>query len=113
MRYRCFYPSCNWSTDSPDRLRPMVDAHITRSDVVRPHRRTGMSLLELTVAAALLAVVVASSMKMIQLMSVERRGSEQRAVALQAVQAISERAANMKWDQLTSEAANKIPVPES
>jgi prepilin-type N-terminal cleavage/methylation domain-containing protein len=74
-------------------------------------RRHGFTLIELTAAAAMLALLLTMSAQMLRLLSVHQRASEQRAIALQAAQAITEEIGNLPWDQLTTEAANHVKVP--
>jgi type II secretory pathway pseudopilin PulG len=75
-------------------------------------RRRAFTVLELTVAAAVLAILFATSMRMIRVVSDEQRASERRNVALQAVQAISEQVGNVPWEQLTAESVEHITIPD-
>jgi prepilin-type N-terminal cleavage/methylation domain-containing protein len=80
--------------------------------IVMQHRR-GFTLLELTVASALMAVLLAASLQMLRALSDHQRAAERRAIAMQAVQAVAERIANLPWDQLTTEAAQQTKIPPS
>jgi hypothetical protein len=75
--------------------------------------RTGLTVMELTISVAVLAVLLATAMRMISVTSSQIRSSERRLIALQTVQAISEQIGNIPWDNLPTEAANQIPLPES
>jgi hypothetical protein len=74
--------------------------------------RPALTLVELTIAIAVFAVLLATSMKMIFVTSNHVRANERRNVALQTAQAVSEQIENMPWDQLTPEAASQIAIPE-
>jgi prepilin-type N-terminal cleavage/methylation domain-containing protein len=74
-------------------------------------RRHGFTLIELTAAAAMLALLLTTSAQMLRVLSAHERATEQRAFALQAAQAISEEVGNLPWDQLTTETANQVKVP--
>lgn len=76
------------------------------------HRR-GMSLLEITLAAGLLGVLMTVSVQMLRVMGDRQRAAERRAAALQTVQALAEQLENMPWDQLTASAADKIAIPDT
>ncbi len=94
--------------DSTDRIvRPTSNLHHYH----RFARPAALTVLELTIAVAVLAVLLATSMKMIHLVTNQQRASERRNVALQTVQAISEQIGNTPWEQLTAETANQITVP--
>jgi prepilin-type N-terminal cleavage/methylation domain-containing protein len=86
--------------------------HHNRSNSRRLTSRPGLTLVELTIAVAVFSVLLATSMKMIFVASSQMRANERRNVALQAVQAVSEQIENMPWDQLTTEAASQIAIPE-
>ncbi|MCI0332210.1 MAG: hypothetical protein L0228_03165 [Planctomycetes bacterium] len=73
--------------------------------------RTALTILELTIAVAVLALLLATSMKVIHLVTHQQRANERRNVALQTVQAISEQVGNTPWEQLSAETANQITVP--
>jgi prepilin-type N-terminal cleavage/methylation domain-containing protein len=74
-------------------------------------RRHGFTLLELTAATAMLALLLTTSAQMLRVLSAHGRATSQRAIALQAAQAISEEVSNLPWDQLTTEAADQAKVP--
>jgi prepilin-type N-terminal cleavage/methylation domain-containing protein len=83
-----------------------------RNDSRRLTSRPGLTLIELTIAIAVFSVLLATSMKMIFVASSQVRANERRNVALQTVQAVSEQIENMPWEQLTTEAASQIAIPE-
>jgi len=68
-------------------------------------------MLELTVAAAMMAVLLATSVQMLRVISGQQRAAERRALALRAVQAVAEQLENAPWDQLTSESAKQASIP--
>jgi len=59
-----------------------------------------------------LAMLLTTSVQMLRALSNYQRGSERRAVALEAVQAVSDQVANTPWDQLTAESAKKVTIPK-
>jgi prepilin-type N-terminal cleavage/methylation domain-containing protein len=73
--------------------------------------RAGLTLLEITVASAILAVLLTASIQMLQAVSSQQRAADRQAVATLAVQAIAEQIGNIPWDQLTSEAAAQVAIP--
>jgi prepilin-type N-terminal cleavage/methylation domain-containing protein len=75
--------------------------------------RRGITLIELTIAVAIFAVLLTTTVKMIMAASNQVRANERRQVALQAAQAISEQIENIPWDQLTTDAASQVPFPEA
>jgi hypothetical protein len=72
-----------------------------------------MSLLEITLAAGLLGILMTVSVQMLRVMGDRQRAAERRAAALQTVQALAETLGNMPWDELSDSAANEIAIPES
>jgi prepilin-type N-terminal cleavage/methylation domain-containing protein len=74
-------------------------------------RPLGFTLLELTVAAALVAVFLASSLQMLRVLTENQRSAERRAIAMQAVQAVAEQVGNLPWDQLTTQTAQQAKIP--
>jgi hypothetical protein len=73
--------------------------------------RLAISLLEVTAAAAILAVLMTISVQMLQAVNSQQRSAERRALALATVQALSEQFGNVSWDELTAEAAEKVEIP--
>ena len=49
---------------------------------------------------------------MLRALSIHQRATERRAVALEAIQAVSDQVANIPWDQLTAESAKKVTIPK-
>jgi hypothetical protein len=70
--------------------------------------RRGTLLLEAGVAGALLAVLLAISLRVLATTAIERRAVEKRAVALEEAASAMERAAALPWDQLTPERLAQI-----
>jgi hypothetical protein len=69
--------------------------------------------MELTVAVAVFAVLLATSTKMILVASNQARANERRTVAIQTVQAISEQIGNIPWDNVPTATEEQFPLPES
>jgi hypothetical protein len=67
--------------------------------------------MELTVATAVLAVLLASTTKMISVASDYVRLNERRSTALQAIQAVAEEIENIPWDSLDQESASEVAIP--
>jgi|SRR3954451_15357489 prepilin-type N-terminal cleavage/methylation domain-containing protein len=74
--------------------------------------RRGFTLLELSVAAAMLAMLMASAVQMIRLVSSHQRAAERRVVALEAVQSVADEIGNMRWDTVTIESAKQVTIPK-
>jgi|SRR4051812_22134642 hypothetical protein len=74
--------------------------------------RGAFTLLEVVIAAGMLAMLLTTSVQMLRALTNYQRGSERRAVALEAAQAVSDQVANIPWDQLTAESANKVTIPK-
>jgi type II secretory pathway pseudopilin PulG len=89
----------------------MIAAFLQRRASRLACARAAITMVELVVAIAILAVLLASSMKMIYLVTTHQRAAERRDVALEAVQAVAEQAGNIPWQQLTPEAANQLKIP--
>jgi hypothetical protein len=79
---------------------------------LRARYRRAFTLLEVVIAAGMLAMLLTTSVQMLRALSLYQRGSERRAIALQAVQAVSDQIANTPWDQLTTESAKKATIPK-
>lgn len=91
-----------------------MSSHIKSSGNLNLHRRChrAFTLLEVIIAAGMLAVLLTTSVRMLRALSIYQRGSERRATALEAVQAVSDQIANTPWDQLTAESAKKATIPK-
>lgn len=74
------------------------------------NRQRGFTLLELTVAAAVMAALLAASLQMLRALTDNQRAAARRAIALQAVQAVAEQVGNLPWDQLTTETAQQTKI---
>jgi|SRR6478735_2709950 len=80
---------------------------------VRTRRSCAFTLLEVIIAAALLAMLLIASVQMLRALSASQRASERRTVAIEAVQAVSDQIANIPWLELSPKNAEKVAVPES
>jgi type II secretory pathway pseudopilin PulG len=74
-------------------------------------RRPAYTLLELTVAAAMLGVLLAASLQMLSALTSYHRSAERRAIALEAVQFVADQASNLPWSELTTESASQVKIP--
>src|SRR4051794_38147567 len=91
----------------------MATNHTTSGNLNMHARfRRAFTLLEVVIAAGMLAMLLTTSVQMLRVLSVYQHGSERRAVALEAVQAVSDQIANIPWDQLTDESAKKVTIPK-
>src|SRR3954468_9345997 len=91
----------------------MPTNHTSSCDMnVHARSRRAFTLLEVVIAAGMLAMLLTTSVQMLRALSVYQRGSDRRAVALEAVQAVSDQIANIPWDQLTDESAKKVTIPK-
>ena len=73
--------------------------------------RRAMSLLEITIAAALLAALMTVSVQMIRALGGQQRSVERRALAMRTVQALAEQIGNTPWEELTAESAGLVEIP--
>jgi hypothetical protein len=73
--------------------------------------RRALTIVEVALAFAILALVMAASLRMIHVVTDQQRAGHRRDFALQAAQAISEQIGNIPWNQLTPEALNQIEIP--
>jgi prepilin-type N-terminal cleavage/methylation domain-containing protein len=73
--------------------------------------RAAFTLLEVTVAVAILVVLLTVSLQMLRALASQQRAVERRTLALQTVQALSEQIGNLPWDQVTTEAVGKVEIP--
>src|SRR5690242_6981587 len=85
--------------------------HLSKARV-RARRLCAFTLLEVIIAAALLAMLLIASVQMLRALSASQRASERRMVALEAVQAVSDQIANNPWDELSTKTAEKVSIPE-
>jgi hypothetical protein len=74
--------------------------------------RRGFTVIEATIAAAMLAMLLASSMQMVRLVSAYQRTADRRIIALEAVQSVSDQIANIPWDKLTAASATTVSIPK-
>src|SRR6478609_963661 len=80
--------------------------------IVHAPLRRAFTLLEVIIAAGMLAVLLTTSVQMLRALSIHQRASERRTVALEAIQAVTDQVGNIPWDQLTAEAAKKVTIPK-
>jgi prepilin-type N-terminal cleavage/methylation domain-containing protein len=73
-------------------------------------RRRGMSLVELTVAVLVLAVMVSVCMRFLRALADQRRGLQNRRVAVEEVANVMERLGARPWEDLTPEAIGQVPL---
>jgi prepilin-type N-terminal cleavage/methylation domain-containing protein len=71
----------------------------------------GFTLLEVTVATAMFAMLLMAAMQMMRAVMNHHRATERRATALMAIDAVAEQVANLPWDQLTTDGAKQVTVP--
>jgi prepilin-type N-terminal cleavage/methylation domain-containing protein len=74
--------------------------------------RHGMTMIEIAAAVAMLGVLLASSAQVMRALAKEQQAAARRVMALQTVQALTEELANVPWDRLSPEAANKLAIPD-
>jgi hypothetical protein len=70
-----------------------------------------MSLLEITIAAALLAALMTVSVQMIRALGGQQRSVERRALAIRTVQALVEQISNTPWEELSNESVEQLEIP--
>jgi hypothetical protein len=83
-----------------------------RSSALRA-QGAGLTVIELTISIAILAVLLATSMRMIVVASDHVRANDRRDLALQAAQAVSEEIDNIPWEQLNDETAAGVRIPDA
>ena len=76
------------------------------------NHRHGTNLFEIAVAAALLAALLSTSIKMTLALVGQRRAAERRAVAIETAANVMERISILPWDELASESLNQIKLPD-
>jgi type II secretory pathway pseudopilin PulG len=84
---------------------------MNRHSYISMNRTKAFTLLELSVAAALIAALLVTTLQMLRALEDFRKTSRRRAYAQQAVAAVAEQAANVGWSELNSAAANNIAIP--
>lgn len=82
-----------------------------RNSAYRRTSHPATTVIELTIAVAILGVLLASSVRMLYVMKNQQTAADRRIVALQTLQAVSEQVGNIPWEQLTTEAANQVRIP--
>jgi type II secretory pathway pseudopilin PulG len=80
--------------------------------IVQAPLRRAFTLLEVIIAAAMLVMLLTTSVQMLRALSIHQRASERRAVALEAIQAVADQVANIPWDHLTPDSAKKVTIPK-
>jgi prepilin-type N-terminal cleavage/methylation domain-containing protein len=73
-------------------------------------RRRGMTLIELVVAAALLATVLVVCLQLLAATALQRRAANQRQLALQEVENTIERLTAKPWNELTPQTTVQLPA---
>lgn len=76
-------------------------------------KQSAFSLLELTAAAAMIAVIIAASLQMLRALEGYQRRCERKQLAQQAVAAVAETVGNLPWDTLSTETAQTVRTPRS
>ncbi len=79
----------------------------------KPGWRRGLTIIEVAAAAAMLAVLLASSVQVMRALANQQIAAARRVMALQTVQSLTEELANTPWDQLTPESAGKLTIPDA
>jgi hypothetical protein len=74
-------------------------------------RVRALNVMELTIAIAVLAVLLAAALKMIVSVSQQIRANDRRNVALQSLQAVAEEIENLPWNELTQQTAAQVDIP--
>ena len=67
--------------------------------------------MEIVAAASVLAVLLATAVQMLSALAERQRAAERRTLAMATAQAVVEQLANMRWAELTPQAAERIAVP--
>jgi hypothetical protein len=75
-------------------------------------KRLAFTLLELSAAAAIMALLLATSLQMLHALTVYERAGDRRAFAQQAIAAAAEQAAGMPWAELSPDSPPKVGIPE-
>jgi hypothetical protein len=75
--------------------------------------RRALTIIEVTLAFAILAIMLAASLRMVRVVTDQQRIGQRRELALQAAQAVSEQIGNIPWEQLTPAAVNQVAIPAS
>ena len=83
-----------------------------RTSSLHAQRSRAFTLLEVILAATLLAMLLTASIQMLRALTASQRASERRTIALEAVQAISDQIANIPWTQLSPRTAERVAVPD-
>ena len=75
-------------------------------------RRSGITLFEVVIAIAAFGILLATCVKMMVLLSRQSRTDDERNIAIQSVQSVLEQVENIPWDQLTSDSAKQVALPD-
>jgi prepilin-type N-terminal cleavage/methylation domain-containing protein len=78
-----------------------------------PGQRSGFSLMEVSAAAAMLAVLLALTVQVVIVLSAQQQAAERRAFAVQAVHNLLELVENLSWEQVNEDTADLLRLPES
>jgi type II secretory pathway pseudopilin PulG len=79
----------------------------------RSSARGAFTLLEISVAAAMLAVLLGTSVRVFSAMSAQQTATARQALATQTVQNALEHAETLPWDDVTAENVESIVIPAS
>jgi Tfp pilus assembly protein PilE len=74
--------------------------------------KRGITIVEITAAAAMLAVLLATSAQVMRSLATRQEAAARRAMALQTVEAVLEEFSNRPWDELTPATAGQVTLPE-
>lgn len=74
--------------------------------------KRGITIVEVTAAAAMLAVLLATSAQVMRSLATRQEAAARRAMALQTVEAVLEEFSNRPWDELTAASAGQVTLPE-
>jgi type II secretory pathway pseudopilin PulG len=72
--------------------------------------RRGLTLLEITIAAVLLGLVMTTSVQVLRALQTQQRAADRRAAALQAVQSLAEQVSNLTSEDITTERLKQLEI---
>jgi Tfp pilus assembly protein PilE len=75
-------------------------------------KHSGFTIVEMMVAGAVAATLIAMSVQMLTKTALERRSIERRSIALQEAANIVESVAAMSWEEVTAERVGQIRLSE-
>ena len=86
---------------------------MTHHNGIKKNRSRAFTLLEVCVAAALIASLLVTTLKMLHALEDYRRTSQRRCLPQQALAAALEQIGNVPWSELTTETAKTAAIPAS